>query len=172
MITTVYELMTTVAAYAGVGSRKTPSGILIIMTAIAIKMANYGYFLYSGGAEGADKAFEAGAGNKKRIFYANNATQQAMDIASQFHPKWQACSAYARKLHGRNAFQILGPELNHKVAYCICWTPDGAQSHAERSIKTGGTGTAISIADHFGVPVINLANPEQLKTWGDWAYTP
>jgi len=168
---TFEERMIMVAAYAGVGSRKTPENILKVMTDIANKMDSYGYILYSGGADGADKAFESGAGQNKRIFYANEATQQAMDIAAQFHPKWQACSAYARKLHGRNSFQILGPELNHKVSYCICWTPDGAQSHTERSIKTGGTGTAISIASYYNIPVINLARPETLEIWSNWTYT-
>jgi len=164
--------MLTINAYAGVGSRNTPPDKLIIMTAIAIKMARYSYLLYSGGAKGADTAFEQGSGGYKCIFYANDVTQQAMHIASMFHPKWEACSDFARKLHGRNAFQILGPELSHKVAYCICWTPDGAQSHAERTIKTGGTGTAISIADYYGVPIVNLSRPEQLEMWRDWAYTP
>lgn len=161
-----------VAAYAGVGSRKTPPTELEVMYAIACKMSRYGYWLHSGGADGADKAFERGAGTLKKIFFARDATNLAMEIASYFHPRWQACKEFARKLHGRNSFQILGHELAYRVAYCICWTPDGVQSHAERSIKTGGTGTAISIADHFGIPVINLARPEQLKTWGDWAYTP
>lgn len=163
------QLLQFVFAYAGVGSRKTPDDVLNLMYLIAKKMCIMGYMLYSGGAKGADSAFESGAGTLKHIYYANDATQQAMEIASQFHPKWGACKEFARKLHGRNSFQILGPNLDHKVNYCICWTPDGAESHAERSIQTGGTGTAISIADHFGVPVINLRRPERFQEWDLWS---
>jgi hypothetical protein len=48
------------------------------------------------------------------------------------------------------------------VKFVICWTPDGAISHAGRSIRTGGTGTAISIASANQIPVFNLQRPEHL----------
>lgn len=156
--------------YTGVGSRNTPQDILIIMEAIAKKMSSFGYMLRSGGAKGADSAFEKGAGNNKQIFYAKDATPDAMSIASKFHPAWNRCGDYARKLHGRNSFQVLGPSLNQPSDYCICWTSDGCISHATRSIRTGGTGTAISIAEYYGVPVVNLANHDQFKIWYQWTY--
>ena len=155
--------------YTGVGSRDTPPDILILMEAIARKMASFGFWLRSGGAIGADSAFERGAGMNKQIFYANDATAQAMAIAAKFHPKWNRCSPFARKLHGRNAFQILGPNLNDPTQYCICWTPDGCISHATRQYATGGTGTAISIADYYKVLIVNLAIPEHFKVWDEWA---
>lgn len=154
--------------YTGVGSRKTPNNILGLMTAIAAKMNSYGYILRSGGAEGADRAFESAAGNNKEIFYADQATSEAKWIASKFHPVWHKCSSFAKKLHGRNSFQVLGINLDTPSAYCICWTPDGCNSHKNRSIKTGGTGTAISIAEHYGVPIVNLADPHMEKMWSDW----
>ena len=46
--------------YAGIGSRSTPSSILSIMTILGKTLAQNGYILRSGGAEGADKAFEIG----------------------------------------------------------------------------------------------------------------
>jgi len=154
--------------YTGVGSRKTPHNILTLMTSIARKMNWMGYTLRSGGAEGADKAFEAGADNNKSIFYAKDATSEAMTIAGSFHPAWHKCSNFAKKLHGRNAFQVLGAQLNHPSIYCICWTPDGCNSHATRQFSTGGTGTAISIADARGIYVTNLQRPEEFKKWADW----
>lgn len=154
--------------YTGVGSRNTPRNILNLMTAIAQKMQSLDFILRSGGAKGADTAFENGAGIKKCIFYAKDATYEAEQIAAQFHHAWNRCSAYAKKLHGRNAFQVLGGDLATPSQYCICWTPDGCVSHATRSIQTGGTGTAISIADHYGIPVVNLCIPAHFNIWANW----
>jgi len=147
--------------YTGVGSRKTPADILTFMTEMAEILCRNDMVLRSGGADGADNAFEAGA-TLKQIYYANMATPAAMEIAAQFHPVWNRLSPYVRKLHGRNAFQVLGLDLDSPSEFLICWTPDACECHADRSIRTGGTGTAISIAEHYNVPVFNLANPKSL----------
>jgi len=97
------------------------------------------------------------------IYLAKDATAKAMEIAEKFHPAWNRCSSYAKKLHARNAFQVLGRNLNKPSSFLICWTPDGCISHKTRSIKTGGTGTAISIADHYNVPVFNLNRPDHIR---------
>lgn len=47
--------------YAGIGSRKTPKDILKLMEKIGEKLAKNGWILRSGGAIGADTAFENGA---------------------------------------------------------------------------------------------------------------
>ena len=147
--------------YTGVGSRKTPQNILKLMTALARKFGQQGYILRSGGAIGADRAFEYGAtGLPKDIYLAKHANQAAMAIAAKYHPAWEKCSDYVKRLHGRNAFQVLGSDLKKPSKFLICWTPDGCRSHAERTYSTGGTGTAISIADAYNVPVFNLQRPE------------
>lgn len=144
--------------YTGVGSRKAPLNILGLMTKIAIFLNKQGWVLRSGGADGSDLAFEKGAGNLKEIYYANDANKAAMEIAGLYHPAWHQCGEYARKLHGRNAFQVLGSNLDTPSRFLVCWTPDGCRSHQQRTIKTGGTGTAISIASNHNVKVFNLAN--------------
>jgi len=145
--------------YTGVGSRKCPASIQKIITAFARKLAGLGYTLRSGGAIGADKAFEVGA-TEKVVYLANDSRNKdlvAEKIARDLHPAWNRCSDYARKLHTRNAFQVLGDDLKSPSKFLVCWTPDGCKSHSTRSIKTGGTGTAISIASTRGVPIFNLA---------------
>jgi len=142
--------------YAGIGSRETPSSVLVIMKQLATKLEKLGFTLRSGGADGADSAFAAGC-KHKRIYLAHEATPAAIKIASDFHPAWNRCSEYARKLHGRNSFQILGDKLDTPASFVICWTRDGAINNSQRSIATGGTGTAISIANHYKIPVFNLA---------------
>jgi hypothetical protein len=161
--------------YTGVGSRKTPPNILEFMTKIALKAQSKGYILRSGGAIGADKAFENGAGNLKDIYYANDAlpknnplANKALEIAAQFHPCFYKCNDYVQRLHARNVFQVMGRFIKEPSQCVVCWTPDGCISHSTRSISTGGTGTAISIAEHFKVPVYNLARKDHLNIFLNW----
>lgn len=149
--------------YTGVGSRKTPQHILKIMQQVAEKLSSDGWILRSGGAVGADSAFESGACDRAKIYLAKHATPEAEAIAKKFHPAWNRCSQFARRLHARNAFQVLGDDLKSPSSFLICWTPDGAVNHSQRSIRTGGTGTAISIASAYRVKVFNLARADHLE---------
>ena len=156
--------------YSGIGSRKTPENILKVTQLIAHCLEKRGYTLRSGGAQGADAAFEEGVQNpqNKQIYYAEQTSPEAMEIAAKYHPSWGRCSDYSKKLHGRNSFQVLGFNLNEPSEFLICWTPDGCTQHIGRSIQTGGTGTAISIAEAYGTRVCNLQRPDHYqKTW-DW----
>lgn len=135
--------------YAGIGSRRTPNSILSIMEGVAKMLVAKGFGLRSGGAEGADTAFERGAGSKKEIFRPKHANAAAMKIASEHHPAWFNCNDYVRKLHGRNAQIILGEDLSYPVEFVICWTPKGNE--------VGGTALGIRIAKSHNIPVFNLA---------------
>jgi hypothetical protein len=155
--------------YTGVGSRKTPPEIRLLMTKIAKKLSAT-HMLRSGGAIGADQAFEAGAGSNKKIYVASDATEAAKTVAAKYHPVWYRLSDFVKKLHGRNAFQVLGDDLATPSKFLVCWTPDGCVSHETRALRTGGTGTAISIASENGVTVFNLAivsHRERLEKWVD-----
>jgi hypothetical protein len=141
------------------------------MTSIATKLREGGFILRSGGALGADSAFAAGAGKYAEIWRPEHCTPMAEEIAARYHPVWNRLTPYVKKLHGRNAFQVLGGDLATPSAFLICWTPDGCLKHSERSIKTGGTGTAISIASEYGVIVINLAVPHHRAAWEEYLLT-
>jgi len=148
--------------YTGIGSRETPEDVCLLMSRIGRKLAEEGWTLRSGHASGADLAFEQGA-DKKEIFipwsgfngaYPDNksyflGTPEGQELAAQFHPAWHRCSSAARLLHGRNSHQILGVELDNPSDMVICWTPNGKRG--------GGTGQALRIAEHFGVPIFDLA---------------
>lgn len=149
--------------YAGIGSRKTPDHILRLMTRIAARLSELGYILRSGGAYGADRAFEVGAGQKE-IFIAEDADSRALELASQYHPAWDKLSEYARKLHARNCYQILGRDLSSPVVFVVCWTLDGAETIT--SPQSGGTGQAIRIAAAHQIPVFNLKNEDALDRLG------
>lgn len=160
--------------YTGVGSREAPGTILQEMRSIARQMAEKGYTLRSGAAHGADSAFEAGcddAQGAKEIWLPwkgfNDSpdlglypTKQMTEIASAIHPAWNALGQGPRKLHARNVGQVLGGDCQTPSRFLVCWTPDGCETSSNRSKLTGGTGTAIAVADHHGVPIFNLKNPE------------
>jgi hypothetical protein len=160
--------------YAGIGSRESPTRIIDIMQDFAKLSAEAGHILRSGGADGADTAFEVGcdAGNgKKEIFlpwkgFNKNPspwfvpTLEAYELASTIHPAYERLRPAAKTLIARNMHQILGVDLKTPVSCVVCWTQDGCESHQTYSIKTGGTGTAIALASKNIIPVFNLKNPE------------
>jgi len=148
--------------YCGVGARKTPMSIMDTMSAIAWSMSQSGIVLRSGGAVGADSAFEKGAGTLKEIFVPHlgfnyrpiindivpEITPQSRSMTEKFHPAPNRLSAKSFKLMHRNSFQVLGEHLDDPVSCVIAWTPDGGFS--------GGTGQALRIADAYGIPIFNL----------------
>jgi hypothetical protein len=150
--------------YAGIGSRETPANILEAMRYFAAEAAHLGWTLRSGGADGADSAFEFGAGTQKEIWvpwYNYNGrrsthvcTRAAIELAEQFHPAWDRCSQGARKLHGRNMHILLGENFKSPVDFVLCWTKDGG--------PTGGTGQAIRAAGKHTIPVYNLFHTDAL----------
>ena len=157
--------------YAGIGSRQIPPNISTLMTEIGSFAAQQGYVLRSGGANGADSAFERGCdlvGGKKEIClpwsgfnkrwetYSTSPSYQADTLAATIHPTYNRLSVPAKKLIGRNMHQILGINLDDPVEFVLCWTPDGCESIWEYSRKTGGTGSAISVAFQNLIPVYNL----------------
>lgn len=153
--------------YTGIGSRETPPDILVIMTNIA-RALSHQYICRTGGAQGADQAFEAGCTGRCNVFlpwpsfgcadqsnvYMTSPSAEAFEIAEVFHPRWPYISRGARTLHARNSHQILGPQLNDPVDFVICWTKDGKFS--------GGTGQALRIADSYRIPIWNLKKEDDL----------
>ena len=156
----------TTLIYAGIGARATPAATLRDMTKMAVWLARTGWHLASGGADGADSAFAAGAPAGQRTLYlpwrgynghrgpdcrvlSPAELSACMDIAARLHPAWHRCSPAVRKLHARNAAVLLGRELDRPVDAVVAWSPDGA--------VVGGTGMALRIAAEHGVPVLNLA---------------
>jgi len=79
--------------YSGIGSRDTPLDVCRFMTRVAFFLDKKGYTLRSGGARGADSAFEKGA-TKKEIYRPENTTKDAIEIVSKLHPAWHRCSDY------------------------------------------------------------------------------
>ena len=150
--------------YAGIGSRETPSDVMVTMSKLAKYFAHLGWILRSGGANGADSAFEAGcdeeSGGKEiylpwkgfngKVSLLNWISPEALEMAALYHPAWNKLNDAARRLMARNCYQVMGGNLDCPSDFIVCWTKDGKAS--------GGTGQAVRIAIDYGIPVFNLYN--------------
>ena len=95
-------------------------------------------------------------------------------IVSNYHGAWHRCSPYAKGLHCRNLFQVIGPDVFNAVPSfaILCWTPDGCEHHSSRSILTGGTGTVISLASmEYNIPVFNIQREGRLQEFYEFMRT-
>jgi len=151
--------------YAGIGSRHTPDNVCKSMENIAYHHACMRMTLRSGGARGADSAFEVGHNkanwphSNKEIYRAEDCRPEWIVFTALYHPAWHMCEARARALHGRNAAIIMGADLKTPVDFVVCWTKDGG--------PTGGTGQALRIAEAHGIKIFNLYNRNaERDLWG------
>lgn len=142
--------------YAGIGSRNTPQRILSKMIITATLLAEDGWTLRSGGAIGADTAFEEGCDledGKREIFKAKDAEEWAYIEAKKHIPKnrpaFHSWSPYARSLIARNMMQILGRKMDEPVTFVLCWSMANINDG-------GGTGYGMRCAMHHNIPVFNL----------------
>src|ERR1019366_4716254 len=111
-------------AYAGIGSRETPPGVLDLMVRAASQLAREGWVLRTGMAGGADQAFYRGArahgalelylpwpsfeadarspAHAAEQFVLGQPTPAAYEMAAQFHPAWSRLVQSVRRLNARN----------------------------------------------------------------------
>lgn len=163
--------------YAGIGSRDCPLEVLKAMNSLASWLSKRGYILRSGGAEGSDRAFEEGcdlADGKKEIFLPwrkfNNSNSnlylwenlfeyynqsEMVEIARKYHPYFDKLKDGAKRLIIRDAFQVLGGNLDNPSDFIICYTKNGSGS--------GGTGQAIRIAKGYNIPVFDFGKYESIE---------
>lgn len=160
-------------AYAGIGARVTPQEVCNQMTVMAHALEEAGFVLRSGGADGADSAFERGvqdARNKEIylpwpdfnahsevgvVWPETDRVLEARQIAAKFHPIWDRLSGTVQHFHTRNVFQVLGRDLNDPVTCVICWTEGGKHG--------GGTGQAIRIAQAYSIPIFDMGSVSMLE---------
>lgn len=177
--------------FTGVGSRETPQEILHIMRKVSKKLVLQGWTLRSGGADGADFAFACGWGDAKEIedsvpaaeiyipwngyngLYSGvencilvsvpDVQKAAQKLIGLVHPAFDKLSSGALALHTRNAYQVLGGSLDLRSSMLLCWSK--LDQHGE---PTGGTRTAIKIAEQYAIPVRNLSLDSDLAKVLEW----
>lgn len=153
--------------YAGIGSRSTPPDILPLMTEIAMHFDQWQWTLRSGGATGADSAFEAGVtSDRKEIYIPWKGFNGSSSILYWGHPllspkaelvaarcwkdresrgevgcPWHRLRTNTMILMARNMYQVFGARLDIPCDMIICWTPEGK--------VIGGTAQALNAAFIF-----------------------
>lgn len=169
----------------GVGSRETPKPILELIRKVSKKLVLSGYTLRSGGAYGADTAFYEGwwdaykedqcvpeteiylpwdgfnyhrAGKNYLVVNDKEILSQAEELVNEIHPAVNRLNRGAKALHTRNCFQVLGRDLSAPSTLFLCYAK--VDSKGEPS---GGTRTAIKLAEKYNIKVTNLFVQEDLE---------
>lgn len=168
--------------YTGIGSRETPPDILSLMQRIAGWLSEMGVILRSGGADGADTAFENGCKDHLKEIYIpwngfsgrhhNDETvlctgglEYSRDKASQIHKGWNWLSRGAQALHARNINQVMGknPPQSELSKFVIFYAPTTRNGNIK-----GGTATAVNLAVSLGIPVWNFFESTDEKAFKEW----
>jgi hypothetical protein len=176
-------------AYAGIGSRALPPGVGELIQAVSARLAPAGWVLRTGGSPGADQAFYRGARSAHgpielylpwpgfeasardaheggHVWELARPVPEAYGVAARFYRgwdgrSWEELSEGERALLARDSHQVLGADLASPAGLVVCWTPDAGLDGSDA--RSEGTGQALRIAVHHGVPVLNLARPEHAR---------
>lgn len=176
--------------YTGIGSRETPAEILALMTKVGQKLASEGWCLRSGGANGADTAFEDG-------WWANRMTKDACYTSNDYecYIPWSGFNGHTLVSHDAKCINPTGKFASQAEQVAERMHPNWAAcSPAARKLHTrnvfqimgkdlntpskfviayaktnkqgvpqGGTATAMALASKMEIPVFNLYLPEDLE---------
>jgi len=153
-------------AYAGIGSRQTPPQVLRVMDAMGYHLAPR-WDLRTGGAQGADMAFEAGAQRAGGWIWTWTADDVcpvrdawAWERAEAVAPRpLETMAPHVQRLLARNMLVLFGDDGLSPVEWVCCWTPGAA--------CVGGTGHVIRAAGEAGIRVYNLAESRVMRLFRD-----
>lgn len=150
--------------YAGIGNRKTPQACLDFMVKIGRVCSKKDLVLRSGGAVGADLAFEQGCdleGGMKEIWKPKSqyivehewAIEKAKAVCWEY--PLHKMKPYTRSLIIRNMYQIFGddPENLKPVKFVVFYCVGDPLMQGKLS---GGTRYAVRAAHNYNIPHYNL----------------
>lgn len=185
--------------YTGIGSRKTPPNVQYQMSWLGYQFARKGRTFRSGGAEGADLAFENGARhyyNKNNIdshnllqifFPGNYFNQRRADarqgrIDSSLLPGWSEAHYIASQIHPKWSAMDRDPwmqDLHARNVFQVLgpfidhpsdYLVYYAPEDSKGNIK-GGTRTAVVLARQYQIPTYNLLWDDTIhQLVDDWGF--
>ena len=173
-------------AYAGVGSRRTPPEILAAMADIAQTLGDAGTALSTGGADGADKAFETGAlrtdapitvhtpwpgyngyrpgrDPEKDLDVVHPKSTETLqgrayaELAREHHPYWNRCGRGARALFVRNVSILAGALDGEGGTLPVRAVIAYTPNGLPVGREAAGTGHTLRTAASLHVPCVNLS---------------
>ena len=150
--------------YAGIGSRKTPQACLDFMTKVGRVCTKKDLILRSGGAKGADLAFERGCDlecGQKEIWTPKdqNIVENEWAIEKAKAVCWEyplhKMKPYTRSLIIRNMYQIFGDDKESlkPVKFVVFYCKGDPLMQGKLS---GGTRYAVRAAHNYNIPHFNL----------------
>jgi hypothetical protein len=176
--------------YTGIGSRETPDDVLEVMTKAGKALAQKGWGLRSGGATGADQAFESGwwlHRQQQDICYTANdyecyvpwwgyegherTSHDGKNFNPETWPTYFTAMVIAALLHPNWDACKRGAKAMHARNCYQVLGPDlatpskfviGYAKTDRKGIPQGGTATAFKLAKTSGIEVFNLYIPEHL----------
>lgn len=183
--------------YTGVGSRETPDNILKLMEDVGFALASQGWTLRSGGALGADQAFERG------MFRCVGLDGPYGWTPAEIYLPWSGYEDHYKDTHGGlnilpSAIHFATESIAEGMAMSVhpAWEAckQGARKMHTRNVfqvlgatldkpskmliawtrfdkqgnPKGGTATAIKLAIENGVPVFNLNKAEDYERINKW----
>ena len=173
-------------AYAGIGSRRTPEPFLAAMADLAETLGRAGCILSTGGADGADRAFETGALRTDAPVTVHTPwpgyngyrpgrepesdidvvhprpTDAAdgepyLDLARRQHPHWERCGRGARALFVRNVSLLAGALGCDGAPLAVRAVVAWTPNGRSRGRDAGGTGHSLRVAAELGIPAVNVS---------------
>lgn len=175
----------------GIGSRETPPADMRLLTAIGAASEKRGWRGRSGGAGGADLAFEKGFSDPRNIdvilpwkgFLPKNMTQADVDAflgrprptsgpgagVMMSFDKAREAEAMAAKYHpawdrcSRGARALHSRNMPQVLGLSLDRPTDVVVAWTIDGKATGGTGQAIRVAEDIEIPVANLKNPTERR---------
>lgn len=152
---------------ACIGSREAPPDVLKLMEDFGAYLAKKGDRISTGNAPGADQAYARGANKidptkvdlyipwpdfeKQAVVTGNVVIATAptwwFDEAKKHHPRWDALSQGAKKLHARN----IG--IGYQAKATVYWANPN-------KVGGGGTGQAVRYSAANKIPLFDLAKPD------------
>jgi len=179
------------AIVTGIGSRETPESELILLTRIGAAVEKRDGRGRSGGAGGADLAFERGFSDPRNIdvivpwkgFLPKGMSQRDVDAflgrprpasgpgAPVMLPWDKREEAEEQASHYHPAWHKCTPgakslhtrNIPQVVGLQLDRPADAVVAWTKDGKATGGTGQAIRMAEDIGVPVANLKNPDERR---------
>ncbi len=173
-------------AYAGIGSRRTPDAVLATLADLAETLGRAGCVLSTGGADGADRAFETGALRTDAPVtvhapwsgyngYRPGREPESdidvcvpgrtdtvrgepyADLARRHHPAWERCGRGARALFTRNVAILAGALADDGESLPVLAVVAYTPNGLPTGRDAGGTGHTLRVAAELGIPAVNVA---------------
>ena len=175
-----------IMSYAGIGTRDITLEERATIIAIAKKLSDLTYIVYSGNAGGSDISFQLGSNGRCVLFlpwfkfnynnfeptesnhkdsYVVGTKSDGLKSVNEFHSRPKSLSDGARMLMARNYYQVYGYGDYPVVDFVLCC----ADQNNIGNVK-GGTGQAVRIAKAANIPVINIRTPDWEDTLDEIIY--